>query len=107
MGWGFTLTISAPGTASASTISARFRCSQHWAAMYTPRGANTLWKPSKMAWATSGVDQLPTLWPTTSLVLHPMTTICPLCRCAAWASCAAASAACCRTWVSSAASSTV
>ena len=40
--------------------------------------ANTLFKPSKMALATSGVDQLPTLWPTTSLVEQPTTTIWPL-----------------------------
>ena len=40
-------------------------------------GPNTLFSPSKMAEAISGVDQLPTFLPTTSLVLHPTTTICP------------------------------
>ena len=48
-----------------------------------------------MAWPTSGVDQLPTRWPTTSLVLQPTTTICPLCRRAASASCRAAAADSC------------
>ena len=32
LGWGTTLQMEAKGTASASTIMARFRCSQHWAA---------------------------------------------------------------------------
>ena len=40
-------------------------------------GPNTLCSPPKMAWPTSGVDQLPTRRPTTSLVLQPTTTICP------------------------------
>ena len=83
MGWGTTLTISPPGTASYSTIKARFRCSQHWAAIYTPMGEKTPDSPRKIACATSGVDQLPTWCPTTSLVLHPTTTICPRRRCAA------------------------
>ena len=97
LGWGTTFTMSSPGTASCSVMMARFRCSQHWAAMYTPIGANTLCSPSKIALATSGVDQLPTLRPTTSLVLQPTTTICPFRSRAASASSFAASAACCRT----------
>ena len=80
LGCGTTFTISAPGTASRSTISALLRCSQHWAAMNMPRGAKTLFRPSYSALPISGTDQLPTLWPVTSLVLQPMTTMFPFLR---------------------------
>ncbi len=72
-------------------ISARFRCSQHWAARNTSASLAARYTPSKSACPISGLEKLPIRSPATSLVEHPTTRMLPFFGCAAARSWEAAS----------------
>ena len=95
LGWGTTHTGSQPyfSAQADSTISARFRCSQHWAARKMPRFSSSGQIPSNTARAASRLEALPMRPPSTSEEEQPTTNTSPALSPAASSSSVTASAA--------------